>query len=347
MRSAIYVDIRYTVRAAWEVSVHLARSRSSCPPRAAAAPAAPGPSARAVELLDDGGGRTGAASERVVVDDADLVLLVTGEQHGQVGACGCEGRPLGGLARQQAYVEAVEATQAPMLVLNTGGWLDARAMGMELTERARVANEGFLRALRRVRVDVLNVGWSEWAALDGRARPGLVSSGLHHDPTPVLDVVVREVGGRRVAVTGMTRPGFPYLMPEGTRVGSGVASVQQALATVAYDVAVVMVYDDPSGARAVSMLPEVDVVLDAAQHRGRFEPLTDGALHVRTWEEGQRLSELRLWLSEEGIERAMVRWVDLDARIGTAWRPPGPPTLPMYVIPDVGAEPADTGAGVP
>jgi hypothetical protein len=289
-----------------------------------------------VEVDDDPGPRTGPAAARVVSDDADVVLLITGEQAGQVGACGCEGRPLGGLARQQAYVEAVEASGTPSLVLNAGGWLDPGASGMELTERAQVANEGFLRGLRRVRVDVLNAAWPDWAALQGRGRPGLVASGLHHDHLPVLDVVVRDVGGVQVAVTGMTRAGMPYLMPPGTQTVPGVAGVQAALDEVERDLAVVLVYDDPEGARAVSMLPGVDVVVDAARYHGRYAPLTDGALHVRTWEQGQRLTELRLWMGADGPTKARVRQVDLDGELGVAWLPPGPPVLPIYEIPTLG-----------
>ncbi len=289
-----------------------------------------------VEVDADPGPRSGPAAARVVSDDADLVLLVTGEQAGKVGACGCEGRPLGGLARQQAYVEAVEATGTPSLVLNAGGWLDPGASGAELTDRARVVNDGFLRGLRRVRVDVLNAGWPEWAALEGRGRPGLVASGLHHHGVPVLDVVVRDVGGVRVAVTGMTRAGMPYLMPPGTQTVPGVAGVMAALDGVERDVSVVLVYDDSEGARAVSLLPGVDVVVEAARYHGRYAPLSDGALHVRTWELGQRLSELRLWVGEEGLTKAHVRQVDLDAELGVSWLAPGPPVLPRYEPPSVG-----------
>lgn len=290
----------------------------------------------AVEVDDDPGPRSGPAAARVVSDDADLVLLVSGEQAGKVGACGCEGRPLGGLARQQAYVDAVEATGTPLLVLNAGGWLDPGASGVELTDRARVVNDGFLRGLRRVRVDVLNAGWPEWAALEGRGRPGLVASGLHHHDVPVLDVVVQDVGGVRVAVTGMTRAGMPYLMPAGTHSVPGVAGVKAALDGVERDLSVVLVYDDSEGARAVSMLPGVDVVVEAARYHGRYAPLSDGALHVRTWEQGQRLSELRLWVGEEGLTKAHVRQVDLDAELGVAWLAPGPPVLPIYEPPGVG-----------
>lgn len=296
--------------------------------------------ALAVDLVDDPGPKKGPAAARAIHDDASLVLLVSGEHQGRVGACGCEGRPLGGLARQQAYVEAVEATGSPSLVLHAGAWLDAGASGMELTERARVANEGFLRALRRVRVDVLNTAWPDLAALEGRGRPGLVASGLHHDDSPVLDVVTREVGGVRVAVTGMSRAGMPYLMPPGTETVPGVAGVQAALDGVERDLAVVLVYDDPEGARAVAQLPGVDVVVEAARYNGRWEPFVDGALHVRTWEQGQRLTELRLWVGE-GLERAMVRQVDLDAEIGMSWLPPGPPVLPIYEPPTLG-EPAES-----
>jgi hypothetical protein len=84
------------------------------------------------------------------------------------------------------------------------------------------------------------------------------------------------------------------------------------------------------------MLPGVDVVVDAARYHGRYAPLTDGALHVRTWEQGQRLTELRLWMGADGPTKARVRQVDLDGELGVAWLPPGPPVLPIYEIPTLG-----------
>lgn len=285
----------------------------------------PGAWATDVEVSTDPGPRTGAAADRVMSDDADVVIVVSGEQGGRVGPCGCDRRPLGGLARQEAFVQALEAAGQPVLVLNAGGWLDARASALDIVERARAANDDYLRALRRVRVDVLNVAWPELATLDGRGRPGLVSATLHDDGTPVVDATVLDVAGTSVAVTGMTRPGRPYLMPEGTEVREGAAGVALALDGVDAALSVVMVYDDPKGARAVSELDGIDLVIDAARYNGRWPPLTDGALHVRTWGDGMRLTEIRLWLADGGgIARAHVREVDLDATLGTAWRGPPP-----------------------
>jgi hypothetical protein len=174
-----------------------------------------------------------------------------------------------------------------------------------------------------VRVDALNVGWSEFATLQGRGRTGLVSGTLH-GAQPVVDATLLEAGSVRVAVTGITRAGMPYLMPEGTRVTDSVGWVQAWAADVDADLTVVLVYDDPAAARDVAQLPGVDVVVDAARYNGRWAPFTDGAVHVRTWEAGTRLTELRVWLNEEGSQRINVREIDLDDGIGEAWRGPPP-----------------------
>ena len=279
--------------------------------------------ASAAELVEDPGARRGAAVDRVVVDDADLVLLLTGEQGGEVEPCGCADRPLGGLFTAEAYVHAVEGAAASadgVWVLNVGGWLDATAAGDRLTVDAVSANSAFLAGLRRVRLDAANVGWTEVAALGGRARPGMLSANVD-GVVGVVDHLLREVAGRRVLVTGVTRAGRPFLWPEGATVQPAAAAVAALIARVPADVVVVLVHDDPQAAVAIAALPGVDLVVEGAGYRERWAPDTaGGAVRVRTWTEGARLTELRLWLDDAGIHRLLHRTVDLDEALGSRRR---------------------------
>jgi len=254
----------------------------------------------------------GPLVDRVVRDDAHLVLLVTSEHAGDPAPCGCGLDPLGGLARQEAYAQAVRQTGVPTLVLHAGGWLDSTADEGELTPQARAANDAMMGALRGIGVDVLNVGWPDLAGLEA-ARPGLVSANLLTDE-PVLRRVITEVDGRRVLITGVSRGGPAYLQ-RAPVVGAadGVREVLQLSPDPA--LAVVLAYDDPQAARSVAQLDGVDLVVEAGAYQARWKPLTDGAVHVRTWDRGQRLTELRLWLGDEGLTKVVVREIPLDARL--------------------------------
>jgi len=246
----------------------------------------------------------------VVHDDADLVLLAVSEHRGSAEPCGCGTRPLGGLARLTAYARAVRAEQ-PALVLHAGGWLDASADGPEITEAAREANRRYSQALRRSSVDVLHVAWPDLAAL-AEPRPGLVSANLH-SADDVLRRTVVTVGEHRVLVTGVSRGGPAYLHRPGTDVRAPVPAVREVLdLTPDHDLAVVLAYDDPQAARAVSMVDGVDLVIEAGGYQARWKPLQEAAVHVRTWDQGLRVTELRLWLEGTELERVVVREVDLD-----------------------------------
>lgn len=249
---------------------------------------------------------------RLADDDAELVILVSSEHRGDPEACGCGVRPLGGLARQQTYVEAVEATGTPSLVLHAGGWLASEADQGVITDASRAANARMMRALRGVRVDALNAGWPDVAALE-LARPGLVSATLRAD-VPVLEADVHAVGGVRVAVTGVTRGGPAYLWREGTEVRDAVQAVAAVRDRVEADLLVVLVYDDPEAAVAVARLPGVDLVVEAGGYTARWPAVVEGeAVRVRTWDQGARLTELRLWRDPDGpLARVLHREVDLD-----------------------------------
>jgi hypothetical protein len=251
--------------------------------------------------------------DRVVRDDADLVVLASSEHRGQVGPCGCEARPLGGLQRAHDYAEAVRGTGVPTLVVHAGGWLDTTADEGRITSAAKRSNEAFTRGLRQVQVDVLNVGFGDLAALE-LARPGLVSANLRSDAA-VLQGTVREVGEHRVALTGVSRRGPTYLLPEGATHRAAVPAAREVLERLDGALSVVLVYDDPQAAVDLADQPWVDLVIEAAGYKARW-PAVEGAhggVRVRTWDQGVRLTELRLWLGDDGeLQRVLHREVDLD-----------------------------------
>lgn len=269
--------------------------------------------ASGVEVATERAGGSKLA-ERLVRDDADLVLVVSGEQRGVVGPCGCGVRPLGGLERQQAYVMALEKAGPPVAVLHAGAWLDSTADGGEVTAPARAANEAMVEALATVRIDALNVGWRDLAGL-GTPPTGVVTANLK-SPRELPDLLTVPVGEHTVAITGVSRQGPSYLFPEGARFVEPVEAVEQLLPRVAEaDLFVVLVYDDPEAAVALAALDGVDLVVEAAGYQARWAAVADEAVRVRTWDQGTRLTELRLWLGDEGLARVLHREVDLDEQL--------------------------------
>ena len=269
--------------------------------------------ASGVEVATERAGGSRLA-ERLVHDDADLVLVVSGEQRGVVGPCGCGVRPLGGLERQQAYVTALQKVGPPVAVLHAGAWLDSTADGGEVTAPARAANQAIVEALAAVRIDALNVGWRDLAGL-GSVPPRVVTANLK-SPNELPDLLTVSAGEHTVAITGVSRRGPSYLFPEDAHFVEPVAAVEQLLPRAAEAALfVVLVYDDPEAAVALAALDGVDLVVEAAGYQARWAAVADKAVRVRTWDQGTRLTELRLWLGDEGLARVLHREVDLDEQL--------------------------------
>lgn len=254
----------------------------------------------------------GPLAERLVSGDgASLVLLYGGEQQGQVGPCGCEVVPRGGLGRSWSVADALRAGAAPVLLLNAGAWLSSSHDQGALTDEARAANERVHRALRAAPWDALNVGFRDLPGLvDGGARQGLVSANLRPpDAVPVVRYRRFELPGLSVAVTGLTRPGPPFLRPEGTVALDPEEALRALLPELAgVDVVVVLAYDLADRIEAIGALPGVDVVIDASSWNARYGPWTAGdAVWVRSWDQGRWLGELRLWVEDGRVTRAVDR----------------------------------------
>lgn len=243
---------------------------------------------------------------------ASLVLLYAGEHGGELGPCGCEGWPRGGLGALATAAGVVRAEGAPTLVLNPGGWLSAEATFGELSEAAIARNLVFHRALYEFGFDAANVGWRELPSVALGPHPGLVSATHRAPELPVARYKRFELGGLDVAVTGVSRDGLPYLRPPGTAIVDPVEAVRSLVATVDADVWVVLAYEVERDVPAIARLPGVDVVIDAADHPERWPPEAVGdAVWVRSTAQGKAMGELRLWIERGAIVRAVERQVPL------------------------------------
>ncbi|MEN0062800.1 MAG: hypothetical protein AAGA48_11665 [Myxococcota bacterium] len=232
----------------------------------------------------------GPLRRRLVSDDADVVLLVASEQEGIVGPCGCSIEPLGGLDRMASVVRSMRrrTPNTPILTLNVGGLLASTSRD---TDAAMVQASPF---------DGLLATAAERPGVE--ATPDLPWLSANLDFLPAFRTF--SAGDHTVGVTGVTGP-------------DAVAAVRRVLPQLAkVDLRVVLAHRVGTQVPELLALPGVDVVVEAGGFRARYGPYTDeDSVWVRSWQATPVLGELRLWLDEEGIERAVYRWVRLDAKL--------------------------------
>lgn len=248
-------------------------------------------------------------------DGADLVVLYGGDQRGSMDVCGCEHRPLGSLARVEGYRRLAARGDAPVLLVNAGGFLDdGLAPHGGLRDDVRVAGDHLIAGLRKGSWTVWNVGTVDlpWFAANGF--PAEAVSANLAGPAPIAAWRVVEVGGLRVAVTGVT--GGPESI-EGWTVRDPAESVREALTGVPpADLVVVLAHEPGRAARSLATLPGVDVLIEVGADPARFPPLWEGeAVWVRAAEQTTRLGELRLDLEAGRVTAATDRQIDLDAKV--------------------------------
>jgi 2',3'-cyclic-nucleotide 2'-phosphodiesterase (5'-nucleotidase family) len=246
-------------------------------------------------------------------DEAELVLLFGGETRGDLAPCGCKDRPAGGLARVGAHVAGVRDTGAPALLLDAGAFLDD-TQGFDGALRPDVAagNAWVRDGLDQLRIDAVNVTPVDLPGLreaGGAALPG-VSANLQAEG--VERSVVREVGGLRVGITGVSA--VPPVLPPGATVlppTRGLLPVLEDLSGRA-DVVVLLAWNAPEAAKVAARKGLVDVVIDAQGHTGRHAPLwVGGAVWVRSPAKTERLGELRLQIEDGRVTAAVDRRIDL------------------------------------
>lgn len=260
----------------------------------------------------------GTLEERVLRDDADLVLLYGSEERGDLGPCGCPDRPAGGLPRVAAHVAGVRATGTPTLLVDAGAFLDD-TLAFDGTLRPDVpgANRWLVDGLSQLgpaALHVTSVDLPGVVALGEAARDLPLVSANASAPA-VTDRLLVEVGDRTVGITGLSP------VPSVLRAAPGAAVVPPARPTRAAlealreeaDLVVLLSWRGGTWARDLARAGLVDVVVDAHDHAGRHPPIRVGdAVWVRSTKGTERLGELRLWLGETGrITAARDRKIDL------------------------------------
>lgn len=241
-----------------------------------------------------------------------LTILYSGEQRGEIGPCGCDAVPRGGLGRLASFVEARAAAhpERPQLLLDPGAWLSSKVGVGALTEAAVRDNIWFNQALEHVPFDALNVTPRDMPSLS--ARSGLVSANLRAPVLPsgvsgpaieVLPYTVVQKGEISIAITGVSLAGLRYLQPQGTEFLPPVDAVRTLLPELQVnDLVVVMVQGMPKEALEIAQLPGIDVVIDAAAYMERWPLRAVGdAVLVRSRDGGASVGILDLWLDEKGL----------------------------------------------
>ncbi|MEZ5397924.1 MAG: hypothetical protein R2724_34870 [Bryobacterales bacterium] len=254
-------------------------------------------------------------------DGADLVLVYAAGQDGAIGPCGCGGA--GGLPRLGAYVGSLRERGEPVLLLAPGGWMASVGAGDALSSWSVETNAWFHRALAELRYDALLVSYRDLAGAAAAGHPGYVSATHRPAALPVARYKVFDVDGLRVAVTGVSRDGLQSMQPAlRGPVAAPVPAVRALLPELAdADVVVVLAFEVPREVPALAALPGVDVVIEAADYDERWPAVAEGdAVWVRSLAGGVRAGELRLWVEDGRVVRAVDRQVPLDDTLAGAPR---------------------------
>ncbi len=272
----------------------------------------------------------GTVKDRLVQDDAKFVLFYASEQKGSLEPCGCPREPRGSIPRLQTYLDASVAANpdTPWLLVNAGYFLeDVIGLGGQLREDVPLTNRWMVRGLAAQGTwAAINVGYTDL--------PGLVDLGEAFPDLPLVsaNVTAREpgvpaiepwisaqAGDLVVGITGITAAGISFVPTPQYGIEPPVPAVEAVLEQMAdeVDVVVLLAFQAIEEARALAEdHPEITVVVDAYHHHESVPPFLVGdAIWVKSHHQTQRLGELRLWVDQAGIDRALDRQIDLDPDI--------------------------------
>ncbi len=282
----------------------------------------------------------GTIQDRLVTDDADLVLYYASEQKGSLEPCGCPKEPRGSVPRLAAYLDASTAANpgTPWLLLNAGYFLeDAIGLGGQLRADVPLTNRWMVEGLHEGgRWTALNTGYVDL--------PGIVDIGEELPPLPLVSANVQakegaapvqpwiavQAGELTIGVTGITTPGVSFVPTPQYAVSAPEPAVEAVLEQMRgeVDLIVLMAFQAIDEARSLARKhPEIGVVVDAYGHHESVPPFVVGeAIWVKSHHQTQRLGELRLWIEDGAIVRALDRKVELDPDI------PGDPALTDIMV---------------
>ncbi len=283
----------------------------------------------------------GTVDDRIATDDADLVLFYASEQKGSLEPCGCPKEPRGSIPRLQTYLEASTAANpdTPWLLLNAGYFLeDAISLGGELRADVPLMNRWMVKGL---------ASQGSWTAISPGYvdLPGLVELGNEAPPLPLVSANIQarqdgvppverwievEAAGLEIAITGITTPGVSFVPTPQYAISAPGPAVEAVLDELRgeVDLVVLLAFQAIDEARDLARQhPEISVVVDAYGHHETVPPFVVGeAIWVKSHYQTQQLGELRLWIEDGRVTRALDRKVELDPDI------PGEPALTDIMV---------------
>lgn len=260
------------------------------------------------ELVSQGG----LVDRLAAPDDANVVILYSGEQRGDVAPCGCADSPRGGLPRTGAYMDALDDS----VRIFGASWLDdGTTLDGQPMADAAVKNTHMIASLRALETDVAHVGLTDAIALSRMSDPPdlpMVSANIQGPG--ISPYVIVEHGGLRVGFTGVAAPGHIAISTPGyVREQPATAGhVVTELAAIT-DLIVLMNDGATDASKKLIRSGHIDVVIETAKYRAFETPFRQGrAVWVRSHDQGQRLGELRLRATEDGVVSVTDRKIDLD-----------------------------------
>jgi len=247
-----------------------------------------------------------------------VTILFTGETHATLGPCDCPVEPMGGLSRRAAMVKRVRRDHPDALLVDAGGafaggFYDEYAQG-EALDRERT--EVTVRAMGRMGYDAVCVGDEELAfgpaLLKQQARTvPFLSANLVDARTgaPLMPAHrIREVGGVRVGLIGLTTPevheGDFREAAEGLKALDPIQAAAQAVKRLRpqVDLLVVLSHLGESGSALVAQkVPGIDLLINGHRRSsGDTEVQVGQTLMVQFSYQGRHLGRVDVVLGEDG-----------------------------------------------
>nr|WP_246357304.1 5'-nucleotidase [Pyxidicoccus fallax] len=245
-----------------------------------------------------------------------LVLLMTGDNQGEIAPCGCKAEPQGGLARRKTAVDAERARGIPVVLLDAGNALFRKPVRQDeplVTRRAELVLEQ-MEALGTAAMAVgqrdlsQGLGWLQKATRGPKKKLKLLSANLvdKAGKAPFAASTVVEAGGLKVGIVGIS--------PEGPVAGEptlkGLPAKEAALAEARklrarkVDVVVVLAALPFQEAMKLGLLAgdAVDFVVQSHENKGIGigERVGSHAAVFPAGELGRQLTRLELSLDGPG-----------------------------------------------
>jgi len=281
------------------------------------------------------------------LEDPELRLLVITDLDGYLEPCGCTSRPLGGIDRMSARLQALRDEGVPSLLVMAGNvFFHGAPHG---ADAARATDQEVMRA--QTMRDIINdfevaavtpgpldfaFGVDRFVSLVAETDSPMLAAGVQIEGTeePVFaPSVTVEVSGIRVALVGLTQlEGEHGARPDRITVDSVLEAGASAIAEADADVVIALVEGDRRFARRVARIDGLDFVvhggLDEAEAHSPAS--SDGAAILHAGRQGQGLlvadlrrgqdtwTDVSEWTREEERTHLQGRIESLERRIA-AW----------------------------